>query len=186
MPLTAAITASDADSTTLAGATVWISGNYQSGQDVLSFTNTANITGSWNAATGTLISGGNDTLADYQAALQVGDVPRHQSQSQHRHPDRELPSQRRPGREQRRDRQITVTPVGSLVGYRAHAAGLPGGRPGHAVTAAITVSDPESTTPVWAAVRISGNYQLGEDVLNFADTANITSNLERGDGDPEY
>ena len=45
--VTAAITASDAGSTTLASATVWISGNYQSGEDVLCFTNTANITGIW-------------------------------------------------------------------------------------------------------------------------------------------
>ena len=67
--VTSAITISDAESTTLASATVWISGNYQSGQDVLSFTNTANITGSWNAATGTLTLTGIDTLADYQAAL---------------------------------------------------------------------------------------------------------------------
>ena len=35
-------------------ATIQITANYQNGQDVLSFTNTASITGSWNAATGTL------------------------------------------------------------------------------------------------------------------------------------
>ena len=68
--VTSALTASDADSTTLAGATVQISGNYQSGQDVLSFTNTATITGTWNAITGTLTLSGTDTLANYMAALQ--------------------------------------------------------------------------------------------------------------------
>ena len=70
-PVTATLALSDADSTTLAGATVQISGNYQNGQDLLSFLNTANITGSWNAATGTLTLSGNDTLADYQAALRA-------------------------------------------------------------------------------------------------------------------
>ena len=69
MPVTATTTVSDADSTTLDSATVWISGNYQSGEDVLAFTNTANITGSWNAASGTLTLTGSDTLANYQAAL---------------------------------------------------------------------------------------------------------------------
>ena len=55
----------------LVGATVQITGNYQSGQDVLSFTNTATITGTWDATTGTLTLAGSDTVADYQAALRA-------------------------------------------------------------------------------------------------------------------
>ena len=70
MAVTAAITVSGFDTTTLIRATIQISGNYQSGEDVLSFTNTGNITGSWNAATGTLTLSGLDTVADYQAAMQ--------------------------------------------------------------------------------------------------------------------
>jgi subtilase family serine protease len=71
MAITAAITVADVEKTTLASATIWFSGNYQNGQDVLSFANTANITGNWNAATGTLTLTGSDTLADYQAALRA-------------------------------------------------------------------------------------------------------------------
>jgi VCBS repeat-containing protein len=63
------ITISDADSATLASATIQIAGNYAAGEDVLSFTNTATITGSFNAATGTLTLTGADTVANYQAAL---------------------------------------------------------------------------------------------------------------------
>src|SRR5206468_694157 len=63
------INISDVDSGTLAGATAQITANYINGQDVLSFTNTANITGSFNAATGTLTLTGTDTLAAYQTAL---------------------------------------------------------------------------------------------------------------------
>ena len=55
----------------LVGATVTISGNYANGQDVLSFTNTANISGSFNAVTGTLTLTGTDTVANYQAALRT-------------------------------------------------------------------------------------------------------------------
>ena len=40
-PVTVSITASDVDNANLSGATVRITGNYQSGQDVLAFTNTA-------------------------------------------------------------------------------------------------------------------------------------------------
>ena len=56
-------------STTLAGATVAISANYASGQDILAFTNQNGITGSWNAGTGVLTLSGTASLAKYQAAL---------------------------------------------------------------------------------------------------------------------
>src|SRR5204862_102210 len=65
------ITVSDADNVNLASATAQITANYVNGQDVLSFTNTVNITGSFNAATGTMTLTGSDTLANYQAALRT-------------------------------------------------------------------------------------------------------------------
>ena len=65
------ITASDVDNANLAGATIQIANNYQNGQDVLLFVNTAGITGTWNAATGTLTLAGSDTVANYQAALRA-------------------------------------------------------------------------------------------------------------------
>jgi hypothetical protein len=67
--ITAAVVVADPAQNILASAAVWISGNYQNGQDVLSFANTGSITGSWNAATGILTLAGSDTLANYQAAL---------------------------------------------------------------------------------------------------------------------
>lgn len=63
------ITLSDVDNTTLASATVQITGNYVQGEDVLGFVDTASITGSFNPATGTLSLSGTDTLANYEAAL---------------------------------------------------------------------------------------------------------------------
>ncbi|HWI84078.1 VCBS domain-containing protein, partial [Ramlibacter sp.] len=59
----------DVDSAQLTGAAVSISGNFQSGQDVLGFTNQSGITGSYDAATGVLTLAGTASLADYQAAL---------------------------------------------------------------------------------------------------------------------
>jgi len=67
--ITASITAVDADHANLAGATIRIAANYQNGQDVLWFANTATITGTWNATTGTLTLTGTDTVGNYQAAL---------------------------------------------------------------------------------------------------------------------
>ncbi len=68
-PISKALVVTDVDNTTLCGATVTISGNYQPDEDVLAFANTAAITGTWNAALGTLSLSGTDTVADYQAAL---------------------------------------------------------------------------------------------------------------------
>ncbi len=43
--------------------------NYINGEDLLSFTNTGNIVGDFNTASGILTLTGSDTVANYQAAL---------------------------------------------------------------------------------------------------------------------
>ncbi|WP_196298688.1 DUF4347 domain-containing protein, partial [Stutzerimonas stutzeri] len=70
------LTLSDIDSTTFASATVSITGNFATGQDVLAFVNDGNtmgnISASYNAGTGVLTltsAGGTATLAQWQAAL---------------------------------------------------------------------------------------------------------------------
>ena len=68
VPVTSTLQLADADGGNMAGATIQISSGYQVG-DVLAFANTANISGSWNAATGTLTLTGADTIANYAAAL---------------------------------------------------------------------------------------------------------------------
>ena len=67
--ITSTIALSDLDDTNIESAVVAITANYVNGQDVLSFVNTANITGSWDAGSGTLTLSGTDTVANYQAAL---------------------------------------------------------------------------------------------------------------------
>ncbi|MDA8746205.1 Ig-like domain-containing protein, partial [Rubripirellula amarantea] len=59
----------DVDDSNLESAVISITGNYTDGEDVLAFTNTANITGVWDSGTGTLTLTGTDTLANYEAAL---------------------------------------------------------------------------------------------------------------------
>jgi VCBS repeat-containing protein len=67
--ITSALTLSDDDDATIAGATVSITLGFKSGADTLSFTNQNGITGSYNASTGVLTLTGAASLADYQAAL---------------------------------------------------------------------------------------------------------------------
>ncbi len=64
------LTLSDTDDTNLESATVQITGNYQNGEDVLSFVNTSNIAGNWNAGLGLLTLTGTDTIANYELALE--------------------------------------------------------------------------------------------------------------------
>ena len=62
-------TISDADDTDLEGATIEFVGNYESGADVLAFTDQLGISGTWDAGAGTLTLTGTASVADYQAAI---------------------------------------------------------------------------------------------------------------------
>ncbi|WP_420466996.1 Ig-like domain-containing protein [Panacagrimonas sp.] len=59
----------DVDSPTLASATVRLGSDYISGEDLLAFNDTDNITGSFNTTDGTLTLIGVASIADYEAAL---------------------------------------------------------------------------------------------------------------------
>ncbi len=75
----AGLTVTDADNTTLTSATVTITGNFQTGQDVLAFSNISttlygNIIGSFDSNNGTLTlssSGATATVAQWQSALRA-------------------------------------------------------------------------------------------------------------------
>ncbi|MDB5268891.1 MAG: hypothetical protein JWP58_1931 [Hymenobacter sp.] len=69
VPITSSLTVSDADNTTLAGATVRFTSGFNSIEDNLDFVNQNGITGSYNTGTGVLTLSGTATLAAYQAAL---------------------------------------------------------------------------------------------------------------------
>lgn len=67
--VTSTLVASQNAGTNFASATVSIVSGFQSGKDVLSFTNANGITGSWNSGTGILTLTGTSSIANYQAAL---------------------------------------------------------------------------------------------------------------------
>ncbi|HSN01373.1 MAG TPA: hypothetical protein VLS52_10235 [Rudaea sp.] len=77
VPVDSGLAVTDASSSTLASATVAITGNFHAGEDVLAFVNDGstmgNITASYNAAIGVLTltsAGATATLAQWQSALQ--------------------------------------------------------------------------------------------------------------------
>ena len=67
--LAGSVSVADVDDTNIESATVQITGNLATGEDVLGFTDMFNITGSYDAAAGTLTLTGADTLAHYQEAM---------------------------------------------------------------------------------------------------------------------
>jgi hypothetical protein len=67
--LTATIQVADTDNASLSSATISITGNYNSAQDRIRFTNANNIFGSWNNGTGTMTLTGSSSLANYRTAL---------------------------------------------------------------------------------------------------------------------
>jgi autotransporter-associated beta strand protein len=180
--VTAALAASDPNSATLAGATVQISGNYQSGEDLLSFANTANITASWNAATGTLTLSGVDTVADYEAALQsVYYVDMNPNPST---VTRTVTFQVNDGQLNSNvvSRQIAVSNPAVIAGIEPGPLAYTAGDPSAPLAATLTVSDSASTTLAGATIQISGNYRNGEDVLSFSNTPAITGSWDATSG----
>ena len=64
-----ALTITDPDDIDIESATVAISGNYISGQDILTFTSVPGVSGAFNAGSGTISFSGTATLIQYQTLL---------------------------------------------------------------------------------------------------------------------
>jgi len=180
------ITISDDDSPNLVGATVTISGNYASGQDVLGFTNTANITGTFNSGTGVLTLTGTDTVANYQAAL------------------RSVTYSNTSGSPSTLQRTVTwqvddgagvnnlSAPVTSTINVVSvnDAPVLANGStitytendPATVVNSVITVSDSDSPNLTGATVQITSGYNSAQDVLSFAPFGGISGSFNSGTG----
>lgn len=171
-------------SPTLASATVTISANYQSGEDFLTFANTANITGSFDSATGVLTLTGTDTVANYQAALQS--VMYHTNQNPNSDP-RTVSFVVNDGTTASNTvtRTIDVTPVNNpplLSSIETAPLDFTPGQAATPITSTLLVADPDNDNLTGATVTITGNYQNGEDVLAFTNTSKITGTFNATTG----
>ncbi len=162
------LTVSDADNSTLTGATVSITGNFAASQDVLGFTNQNGITGSYNASTGVLTLSGTASVANYQAALRS--VVFNNTSSTPGTLTRTVSFKVNDGLfdSTSATRDITfqadvapvVTPTGTALGYHQSGGAA-------AVDSGVTIADSDSTNLTGATVSITGNYDSGKDVLAF-------------------
>lgn len=69
--ITSALTTYDGDDTNIESATIEITSNYESTEDVLAFSDQLGITGSWDSITGMLTLTGTSTVANYQTAIRT-------------------------------------------------------------------------------------------------------------------
>lgn len=179
-----AVTVTDSDSPNLAHATVQITGNYFNGQDVLSFVNTASITGSFDTASGTLTLSGSDTVAHYQTALEsVKYVNTSDDPSGAARTVTIIANDGTLDSAPVTD-TINVTPVndapattaGGTLNYTENQAAT-------VIDASVTVSDVDNANMISAAVQIGTGFASGQDVLsaNVAGTS-ITASYDGGTG----
>ncbi|OED37189.1 hypothetical protein AB833_24385 [Chromatiales bacterium (ex Bugula neritina AB1)] len=178
--LTSSITLADIDDLTLDSATVSLTGNYINGEDILSFTNTPDISGNFNALTGVMTVTGTDTVAAYQAALRAvtyennSDNPSTVSRTVTFTVDDGNTNSAAVSRNidiiAVNDAPVQSTIEATAIAYSENDGNV-------AVTSTITLSDVDDTNLASASVSITSNYVAGEDILSFVDTANINASF---------
>lgn len=188
------LTLTDVDSDNINGATVRITDNYtryadpdSDGQigDALIFTNTANITGQWDAATATLTLTGTASKADYQAALQniqyvhYGDDPGEAARTVTLQVTDDTGVQSAIA-----TRTINVDALNDSPDLNPDSGVLnyEEGDGAKVIDTGISIADLDDENMVQATIQITGNYQAGEDMLNFTPTANISGNWNQTTG----
>ena len=182
--ITAALTLADTDSPVLTGATIQISANYQSTQDVLAFTNANGITGAFNATSGTMTLSGSASLADYETALRSVTYINNNTIDPNELP-RTITFTANTGGDlsnsmTRIINVINANPV--LASIETTALIYDAGDPATVITADLTLADADSPALTGVTIQISANYQATEDVIGFANTGGITGSFNTATG----
>ncbi|MGH8464501.1 MAG: hypothetical protein ACRER5_10175, partial [Pseudomonas sp.] len=187
------LTLSDRDNTSLDHATVSITGNFHAGQDILSFSNTSttlfgNITSVFNMSTGVLSLSGTATVAQWQAALEA--VTFTNTAITPITATRTISFVANDGQ---LDSAVATRTVTVTATAQTPIVGTSGGSAEFvengaiSVDSGLTICDLDSTTLVYAKVKITGNFAAGEDILMFvinpATMGNISATYNAATGE---
>ena len=172
------ITVTDVDSDTLSEATVTISSNYASGEDVLAFTDQNGITGTLDTSQDTLTLSGTASVADYEAAIRS--ITYENTSSTPSTATRTVTFKADDGAAANSQadpvtRDITVSGPNEapVVTTSAGSTAFENGGPAVTVDSALTVTDANDTNLDGATVTISSGLDP-DDFLSFDDTASIS------------
>ena len=174
----------DVDNAILSGATISIGGNYRAGEDQLLFTSDGVISSSWDNTNGVLTLTGNASVADYQQALRTISY-----QNSSDNPDtatRSVSFTTSDGINVSEQLDISLRPLAindapqitlpdSIVPYQESGAPTP-------IAASVSLQDLDSPNLAQATISIQSNYWPSEDLLEFANSDNITTLWDVGTG----
>jgi VCBS repeat-containing protein len=181
------VTVTDSDSPNLVGGTVQITGAYDQPNDVLAFANTPEITGTFNAATGTMTLSGTATVAQYQAALRdvrfanADDTPSTLTRTVSFRVD-DGASVDNLSNVATRQLTVTATNDAPVVTTSAGSPTYTEDGPAVVVDGAVSVTDADTATIASATVSITSSFAAGQDVLGFTDTSSIIGSYNAGTG----
>ena len=175
--VTASITSHDYSEFNLDSANIWISSNYLSSEDTLTYTTTSGITGFWAETTGTLRLTGNASLADYASAIQ--EIYYQNSNVSPSTATRTLSFKVSDGTgfspTVTRDITIGATNLApALSSIEGTTLAYTDGDPDTVMTSTLVISDVDDYYLDSAWVTISTNYISGEDKLDFTSAFGIT------------
>ena len=183
--ITANLALTDADDLNIESATVSITANFATGEDVLTFSDQPGITGNYDANNGILTLTGSATLTDYETALHS--VTYHNASDNPSTPDRTVSFVVNDGAVNSnllsRNIQFTAVndaPVLSTI-EAAPALYTENGAP-IGITGNLAVADVDDTNIESATVSITTNFTVGEDVLAFTDQPGITGSYDAANG----
>jgi hypothetical protein len=197
--IASSLTITDSDNSTLTKATVSITGNFHSGEDILAFTNTGaamgNIAASYDATTGVLSlssADGSATLAEWQTALEA--VTYNNASNNPNTGDRTISFSvddgTSPSNTATKVLTVAATNDAPVVTTSGAATNFVEGNnvasTPVAIDSALTLSDVDSSTLASATVTIGAGFAAGEDVLGFtnnpATMGNISGSYVAGTG----
>ncbi|MBT5862558.1 MAG: hypothetical protein HOH37_06625, partial [Gammaproteobacteria bacterium] len=166
----------DVDDTKIEGATIKLTG-FVENEDVLAFSNTAEITGSWDSVTGILTLSGSATKAQYESALETVTFQNINTDDPN-NGDRKVLWSVNDGDVDSISATTTISVIDINDVPMVTGAGgtLPFVDDGTAavIDSSLSLSDEDNTNIAGATIAISDGYIQNEDVLAFTNANGIT------------
>lgn len=191
-PISATLLVNEPDSSKLSKATVQITSGYQNsafGHDVLSFVNKLGITGSFDSSTGKLTLSGSSSVSNYRTALRSvtysssGALVSTAMRKLTIHATDDFTPTPATSLAITRDVTVSTTNVPPAIsGIPASALSYIRGSAATTIAPGLFVLDPDSINMSSATIKISNNYQNGQDVLAFTSGFGVTGSFSAATG----